>query len=80
MFTRIRRAWSDGRRGAVVVFVAVVSTLMAGFTALTIDLGNMYIVKTELQRSADAAALAAASRLARYQAGLSEVSARSEAR
>ncbi len=68
------------RRAAVVAFVAVASTLMAGFAAMTIDLGNLYIARTELQRAADAAALAAASKLTHYQAGLSERMAEDAAR
>lgn len=61
------------------VLVAVVGTLIVGFAALTIDVGNMYIVRTELQRTADAAALAAAAKLARYQAGITEEAAIAEA-
>ena len=51
------------RRGAAIAYVAVSSTLLIGFTALTIDLGYMYVVRTELKMTADAAALAAASKL-----------------
>lgn len=51
------------RRAAVIVQVAVMSTLMAGFASLTLDLGAMYTVQAELQSIADAAALAAASEL-----------------
>ncbi len=39
-------------------------TVLLGFAALTIDLGYLYLVRTELQVSADAAALAAAGELA----------------
>ena len=49
------------RRGAVVVLVAVTSTVMVGFAAMTIDLGNLCVARSELQRAADAAALAGAS-------------------
>ncbi len=61
MFRRMRRMWREGRRGAVVALVAVSSTVMAGFAALTIDVGTIYIARTELQRVADASALAGAS-------------------
>ena len=67
------------RRGAVVVLLAVASTVIFGFAALTIDIGSMYIVRTELQRTADAAALAAARHLAGYVAGVSEAAATEEA-
>lgn len=76
----VRKVWKQDRRGAVVVLVAVSGTLIAGFGALTIDLGNMYIARTELQRAADGAALAAAAKLARYQSGQSEAAARTEAK
>jgi hypothetical protein len=36
-------------------------TLLIGFAALAIDLGQLYVVRAELQRAADAAALAGAS-------------------
>jgi Flp pilus assembly protein TadG len=61
MFRTIRNKWQQGRRGAVVVLVAVVSTVMVGFVAMTVDLGTIYIARTELQRAADAASLAGAS-------------------
>ncbi|HRX86081.1 MAG TPA: TadG family pilus assembly protein, partial [Phycisphaerae bacterium] len=57
---------SDRRRGLVAVQIAVAMTLIIGFAALTIDVGAMYNAKADLQRTADAAALAAASKLADY--------------
>ncbi len=56
---RVRRS----RRGAVVVQVAVMSTVLLGMAAMAIDIGAMYAAKTELQAAADAAALAAAGEL-----------------
>ena len=52
------------RRGAVIVQVAVMSTLIMGFGALAIDVGLLYTTKSELQIAADSAALAAAAQLA----------------
>lgn len=52
------------RRGQVTVMVAVSSVVFAGFAALAVDTGRFYNVRAELQRTADAAALAAASQLA----------------
>lgn len=49
------------RRGVVVVQVAVLLSVLLGFVALTVDLGQVHVVRTELQRTADAAALAGAS-------------------
>lgn len=46
------------RHGAVVVLVAVMMVLLLSMAAMTIDLGMMYVTRAELQRAADAAALA----------------------
>ncbi len=51
------------RRGAVVVYVAISLTVIMAFAALAIDMGALYTAKSELQRAADAAALAAAGQL-----------------
>jgi hypothetical protein len=52
---------SAQQRGNVVVLVAISMTLLIGFAALAIDLGQLYVARAELQRAADAAALAGAS-------------------
>ena len=51
------------RRGAVAVSVALMLVTILVFAALTIDVGYLFIVKGQLQNSADAAALAAAGQL-----------------
>lgn len=51
------------RRGAAAVFTLVTSAVLVGFAALAIDVGMLYCAKAELQRAADAAAMAGASRL-----------------
>ena len=48
------------RRGAVVVLAAILMVLMAAMLAFTVDLGFLLSARTEMQRSADAAALAGA--------------------
>ena len=50
-------------RGAVAVLVALSMALLIGFAGLALDLGRLYVAKTELQNSADACALAAAREL-----------------
>lgn len=50
-------------RGAVAVLVALSMALLIGFVGLALDLGRLYVAKTELQNSADACALAAAREL-----------------
>lgn len=57
------------RRAAVVVQVAVMSTVILGMAALAVDLAAMYTTQNELQVAADAAALAAAAQLADYESG-----------
>lgn len=50
-------------RGVVAVLVALSMTLLIGFVGIALDLGKLYVAKTELQNSADACALAAAREL-----------------
>ena len=49
------------RRAVVAVQVAVLFSVLVGFAALVIDVGAMYNVRADLQRTADASALAGAS-------------------
>ena len=73
MWRRIRQTVKGSRRRAVVaVQVAVVLTMLVGFAALAVDVSAMYTVKAESQRTADAAALAAASRLSAYEEALDQ--------
>jgi Flp pilus assembly protein TadG len=51
------------QQGAVAILVALALTAMVGFAGLVLDLGKLYVAKTELQNSADACALAAAQAL-----------------
>lgn len=57
--------------GVSAVIVAIVLTMLIGFTALAVDVGYMYVTKNELQNVADAAALAGAGYLGSIYAGLS---------
>jgi Flp pilus assembly protein TadG len=45
--------------GAVLVLVAIAMIALIGFVGLALDLGKLYVTKSELQNSADACALAA---------------------
>ncbi|CAN7426682.1 TadE/TadG family type IV pilus assembly protein [Paraburkholderia sp. SIMBA_054] len=54
---------SIGRRreqGATAIIVALMMAVLIGFVGLALDLGKLYVAKSELQNSADACALAAA--------------------
>lgn len=52
--------------GATAIVCAIVLTALCGFVALALDLGHLVMAKTELQRTADAAALAGATGLVPY--------------
>jgi hypothetical protein len=51
------------QQGAVLVLVAVLMLVFIGVTALAVDVGNMVVVRNELQNAADAGALAGATQL-----------------
>ena len=52
--------------GAAAVITAIVFAALCGFVALGMDIGHMVMVKAELQRTADAGALAGAAGLVPY--------------
>ncbi len=49
--------------GAIAVIVAVVLVVLVAFAGIVLDLGRLFVNKTELQNAADACALAAAGQL-----------------
>lgn len=51
------------QKGAVIVTVALTLLFLLGFMGLALDFGHLFVVKTELQTSADSCALAAAQEL-----------------
>lgn len=51
------------QRGAVAIIVALALPLLIGMAGLALDLGKLFITKTELQNAADACALSAAREL-----------------
>ena len=51
------------RRGVVAPMVVMMLVALLGFAALTVDVGTMYNVKSDLQHAADAAAIAGATAL-----------------
>jgi Flp pilus assembly protein TadG len=57
--TNLRNAFRD-QSGQVLPWVAVAMTAMLGMAGLTIDAGRAYVVRSQLQNSTNAAALAAA--------------------
>ena len=54
--------------GATAIFIALIFSVICGFVALVVDIGHIYKVRAELQRTADAGALAGAMGLVPYTA------------
>lgn len=60
---RVRRLWRQrrpGERGAIAVVVAVLTPVIFGIGAYTVDFGVAYVNTRQLQQASDASALAAA--------------------
>lgn len=60
------------QRGAVAIMLGLSIFVLFGFMALVIDLGRTYVVRTELQNAADAAALAGAKDLNQKLSGVTK--------
>lgn len=58
-----------GAEGSIMVWTALSLVAFLGFASLAIDLGHLYVVRNELQNTADAAALAGVSNLIKDQSG-----------
>nr|WP_206995107.1 Tad domain-containing protein [Trinickia mobilis] len=58
--SRVQRRTRQSERGAVAVLVALALVALIGAVGLALDLGKLYVVRSELQNSADSCALAAA--------------------
>ena len=56
----------DEDSGAVVVLVAILAVFLIGLSAFTVDLGSAYVSNRNLQKAADAGALAGAQALTKY--------------
>ncbi len=48
----------SGIRGSVLILVVLMMTMLLGFVGLAVDFGNLTVVRSQLQMTADAAALA----------------------
>jgi Flp pilus assembly protein TadG len=59
----IKQGFRPRQRGAVAIMVGFLIVALIGFLGIVLDLGNLYVRKTELQNAADAAALAGARQL-----------------
>lgn len=58
-----RRQRPQRERGVVAIIVALSLAVLVGFAGIVLDLGHLFVNKTELQNAADACALAAANQL-----------------
>jgi len=67
---RRQRPVPHRQHGAIAIMAGLLIVVLIGFGGLAIDLGRLYIVKTELQNAADAAALGAAKDLNNTAAGV----------
>lgn len=53
----------SSQRGAVAIMTGLMVAVLIGFLGLAVDLGRMFVIKSELQTAMDSCALAAASQL-----------------
>ena len=58
-----RSALRSHQQGNVVMLTAISLAVLIGFLGIVIDLGRLFVTKTELQSAVDACALAAAAEL-----------------
>ncbi len=63
--------WTN-ERGATLVVVGLLLTVLVGFSALAIDIGYLYAARNELQNIADASALAAARKIGMTYQGMTQ--------
>jgi Flp pilus assembly protein TadG len=63
VFNRTKLNDRKGERGSITIMTAIFSLLLLLMVGLTIDVSRIYMVRQELQRAADAAALTAAREL-----------------
>ncbi|HEX9802686.1 MAG TPA: pilus assembly protein TadG-related protein, partial [Gammaproteobacteria bacterium] len=72
----MRRFSSDtGQHGYVLVMLVLVLVVLLGIAALALDLGRLYVLRTEMQNAVDAAALAAAAELNAQEGALTRAEA-----
>ncbi len=61
--SRIANCLRSNQRGATTVYFLLFTLILLGFSVMATDFGRLYVIQGELQAAADAAALAAATRL-----------------
>ncbi len=68
MLARVK-GFVQGTEGSVMLLTAVSLVAFLGLASLAIDMGHLYVIRNELQNTADAAALAGAGNLVREENG-----------
>src|SRR5919205_2421876 len=76
---RLRKSERERERGSVLAMSALGMLAFLLATGMAVDLGHFYLVKSELQNAADAAALAGASGLNSGATGINEAVKRATA-
>lgn len=76
---RLKGMPAKRQRGAVAIMFGLTLLVLFGFLALVFDLGRTYVVRTELQNAADAAALAGAKELNQKLDGITKAIAAAKA-
>jgi Flp pilus assembly protein TadG len=71
--THKRKLTYRDRRGAIMVMAALLMTVLVGLIAFSVDYGYLLKIRTDLQRSADASALAAVQDLIRKPDGTQDL-------
>ena len=56
--TRHRPCWHEPGRGYTLIYMSVVLAVLLIFTGLAVDTGRAYVVKAQLSKAVDGAALA----------------------
>ncbi|MES2299562.1 MAG: pilus assembly protein TadG-related protein [Pseudomonadota bacterium] len=72
MRTRASARHPPRQRGSIAVLTGMTLFIMIGMLGLVLDLGHLYVVKTEMQNAADACALSAAQELSSYNASTAD--------
>ena len=57
----IKKVPMSNKRGVAIIYVVLLLVALLAFVGLAIDIGYMYVAKSQLQNAADSAALAGAS-------------------
>ena len=72
IIVRLTKRFLHDRAGAVALIVVLSITVILGFAALAVDGSYVYWMKTQLQSTADASALAGTGALPRFRASLND--------